>query len=107
MAGKTGMKWKTHSFRELLWVYEHDDESEDVTTGRRFYRRLLKKDPDKFMARLERMEAAHQASKTEAASQDGTGQGSLSGGSEDVDPGLDALEERVERLLRERAWEKE
>ncbi len=96
----SGTKEGPAFLRDMRWVYRNKDGS-DRTQGQRTCREWLKADIKGFMAKMASLE------------QDFLAQGKSSGvAAEEAvtvaeDPGLEALQERVERLLRERAWEKE
>ncbi len=115
VGGKPGRRIPSRVLSDLRWAYKNFGKERVGTAQQMDFKEMYKEDRKGFLELLTKhetlhrsksMAAAHQASKAEAASQEGMGQGGLSGG-KDSDPGLDALVERVERLLRERAWEKE
>jgi len=92
MAGVKGQKRASRVLRDMRWVYDHPKEEPD-TPGRGLCRRLLDKDPERFLARLTQLESGHQAAK---------GAGRASGekeGERGKDEGEGRLLELIDRLL--------
>lgn len=106
--GKTGRKSPQPSrlLREARWVYEHPEPVEGESgsvKGLQLLRDLRGSDPERFLARLERLEKEHRA-KIEASKRDekaDRADGVLEGGVLVMDESTERLLERIDQLLAE------
>jgi hypothetical protein len=88
--------------RDMRWVYRHKDEGEDGIGGRETCRKLLKSDPQKFVAQLQAMERdlRNGGPKREQVSAAAKAEEAVTGSAAVVaDEGSMAVLELIDRLL--------
>ncbi len=109
VGGKPGRRIPSQVLRDLRWAYKNFGKERVGTAQQMDFKEMYKEDRKGFLELLTKHETLHRVRRPGekgTGKTEGTGQGGPSGGG-DADPGLDALVERVERLLREKEWEKE
>lgn len=91
----------TQALRDMRWVYRSGKE-EDVTPGQHLCRKLMEDSPEKFLDRLMRYEALHEARAAKAVA--GNARETAAGGREAPlknDKGEERVLELIDRLLEE------
>ena len=99
--GKKGAKKPSKLLRDMRWVYEHVDESQDVTQGRKICRGLLKDDPQKFVSQLQAMEREHRSGGPKREQAVAAKEAEAAGAVASADEGTVGVLELIDRLLGE------
>ena len=97
---KMGLRKPGKLLRDYRWVYTHSDARLDKTPGRKALRKLMKENPNQFMAQMGRLEAELTGLNEKVEVATAAAKGEEVGG---VDGGTTKALELVDRLLNE--WE--
>ena len=82
-------------------MYRNEDMELDTTPGRKMCRKFLKKDPDKFLSRLQAMETAHAARKVPLHDPGWRQKQKDMENADGPDEGTERVVEVIDRLLKE------